>query len=526
MVENISKERYSGNSKIWDIAEGDLEKIYFAAGKYLCVWSGLRWSSYEMQATIRSLYYDKDEKRLYCAGDNFFGYWLEDSVGDYEFYSLYRNDDMLNSQIFWRIFKCRDKLYIQTHESLLDYDLKDNHVHDHKINKTIGYIFKDNDNIYIQCESDLYRVSDNSLVKTGLTSQDRIVALKSLDSGFCAVSEERGIWLTNGSKVIELNTALNKQLSKARIFSAQCRDDGTFIIGTVMDGAYEIGKEGEIISHFNEMSGLKYTTVLSLLATSNGDTWLGLDGGLAYAQYNPPEMFYHSYPYNMGDVYSSILWNETLYVGTNKGLYKIDRYGVPQLINGFQGQIWSIKQYGEDLAVVHDRGLCLISRDGSSKLIMPGVWKFNEWRHKKGLYYASDKHGLHIFEEKNGKIHFRNHITNSIQYNNISVKDDKYGNLWADELLGGVQRIIVDKNMQTAVKSRMYRVGNSNEIVRSVILDNDIVFIQNDQCYTYDNNLDSIRYSSYYTTLVYPFLKNDVKLFQVGNRFFFMMAQK
>ena len=133
-------------------------------------------------------------------------------------------------------------------------------------------------------------------------------------------------------------------------------ENGNYLLGTVLDGVFIIGNNGEIIEHINDTSGLRHSTVLSLAEDGYGNYWFGLDGGLVKFSSNTSTMFYTSRNQNIGDVYSSTICGDILVLGTNKGLYWVDSDSNSHQVPGIQGIVWTVIDCGEFLAAQHRDG--------------------------------------------------------------------------------------------------------------------------------------------------------------------------
>ena len=117
---NVRPYEYGGDSQIWSIANDGKGCVYLAAGTDVCVWDGYVWESYSVngKSVIRYLFWDDATERLYCTGDNFFGFWRRNRFGVFEYSSLYSNDDFSMNRIFWRAIPSGDSFYLQSHEAL------------------------------------------------------------------------------------------------------------------------------------------------------------------------------------------------------------------------------------------------------------------------------------------------------------------------------------------------------------------------------------------------------------------------
>lgn len=125
-VDFISSKTYGGNKKVWDVEFDDEGRLFVAASEKLCIWDGMDWTGIDFGNCLRDLYFDRGTRRLYASGDNSFGYWHTDDYGQLQFVQLYSNLDNRNYLNFWRIVPVNDILYVQTHNDLYAYNLKEN----------------------------------------------------------------------------------------------------------------------------------------------------------------------------------------------------------------------------------------------------------------------------------------------------------------------------------------------------------------------------------------------------------------
>lgn len=521
-VDFFSSEEYKGNKRIWDVEMNDMGLVYIAASEQLCIFDGIEWESYQANGCLRDLYFDASSKRMYAAGDNFFGYYLTDDCNLPEFNLLYHNDDNTHFLNFWKIIPKNNYLYVQTHEDVYIFNL-----HDNELTKcfsseqgNIWYIFDGGDRIFGQADNELFYIQGDTVTFSGLKEQDRIVEVKATDEGIKYITEFGGIRKFKEGVSVNLFPELNKHLSRMRVFSARIMDNGNYLLGTVLDGAYVVGSDGKILERINEDFGLHYSTVLSLTEDGYDNYWFGFDGGLVKYSSNSSEMFYTSRNQNIGDVYSSIICDDILVLGTNKGLYWVDSESVSHSVPGINGVVWTIIDCGEFLSIVLDDNLYTLYPDGQINKILSNVWRLSEWKGIDNLYYCSDKEGIILLEKKNGKLQIRNRLYSKEPYYRVPLKNDSMGDLWVDGLWGGVQRIILDREKRKIIKDRFYPVGDEQSMTLSHWVDNQIVFSQGSDCYVYDRDKDRIIKSNYYSNICHLFQNGAFSLLEKNNLYF------
>ncbi len=519
-VNNISHTIYGGNKKVWDIESDDNGTVYVAASEELCIWDGQEWSNVKAFSCIRDLYWDKPTKRLYACGDNYFGYWSLDTCGRLEFKLLYFNEDALSKQIFWRIIPISGNLYVQTHERIFIYEEISNSLVQIAVGD-VGYIMSHNNCVLGQVDGKLQILNGRELSETGVNVNDRIVDARYINDKLVYITEFGGICIYDGRNSTELFPELNRGLRDVRVFAAKIMDDGSFLLGTVLDGIYIVDSKGKTVGHFNTENGLKYSTVLCLSVDNQGIYWFGLDGGIANYDKNDYALVYDSKNSDIGDVYTSIIWNSHLYLGTNEGLFWADESGKPHKIKGLNGITWRLEDCKEFLAAEIDGVIYTIYPDGHYKKVLINVQNLSSWKGITNLYWCSNQQSILLLEKKNGELLLRNSLTTPSQYTHVPIINDNLGNLWVHGLYGGVQRLSLDPDKRIVLKSSFYPAGNNERnIVKAFYVDNNVVFVSGRDCYLYNVDTDKLVLSTYYSNLCRVLERDVVSFYQKGNKYF------
>lgn len=519
-VDNIPASVYGGNKRVWDLEFGDNGVLFVAASEWLCIWDGMEWHSLKAWSCLRDLHWDRQSGRLYAAGDNFFGYWKLDRYGVLQFTFLYRNNDNRRFQNFWRIIPKGDTLYVQTHEDIFAFDMETNEVGDAVASGCVGYIFDGGDVIWGQVDGVLYSYSGGSAAETGIVDADRIVAVRKDGEDLMYITELGGIKRFHGGSSVTEFPHLNYILKDDRIFSAKMNDDGSFLLGTVLNGVYSVGGNGKVMEHYGEADGVEYSTVLCLEEDSSGSLWLGLDGGLAYVDSDKSVTAYVSRTRNIGDVYSSMLHDGILYLGTNKGLFYVDGNMEPRQVPGLKGIVWNIVDCMEFFAVEMDGDLYVLYPDGRLELVLPKVWRFMEWKGVENLYCCSDHDGIVLLEKAGGTLAVRNRLENCDGYSSVPLRYDELGNLWVEGLWGGAQRLSLSQDRRKILSDAFYPVGNPKAMTLSHNVDGRLVFTQECGCYLYNLDEDKMEYSRYYSDICGSIDRNVHSLYQKGDFYF------
>ncbi|HNR42161.1 MAG TPA: hypothetical protein PKL65_08020 [Bacteroidales bacterium] len=513
-VRNINPAAYGGDSQVWDIKSGD-GFTFFATGFSLTVWDGVAWLAVSNGRYMRSLDYDSVSKRLYCAGDNMFGYWQQNIYGDFEFILLYENTSSSENQIFWRTICGSDAVYFQTHDLIIRYDPSRKTVSRPVEKREIGYIHKINDVIYVQADNVIYTINDSGIEAAGITVEGRVAGMAKFNDSLIFVSERTGIMCCYNGILSEINKKTNRYLVEQQVFSSVQFDKTRLIVGTVLDGAYLIDRNGNIIEKYNENSGTNFSTVLSIEPDKNKNIWLGLDGGISRIYNTGNESYFRNS--RIGNVYACLESDGKLYIGTNKGVYVSENNKPPEFIKNTQGQVWDILKAGNDILVNHDKGLFVLNRN--MEQISEPVWRISPWYGYPDIFLVSGKSGFSIYEVKNKRLVFRNKLE-GFTGNFPSGRTDKYGNIWVTGLEGCVQKLMIDKNKRKVEKSRFFTFPDPVGWIYTSVLDGELIFNSGNGFYNYDIGNDVIVKNDYYTELFEDLKTESREITQTGNLFF------
>ncbi len=112
-------------SQNWDIACDNNGSVFFANNDGLLEYDGFKWHLHTHPSAMNthSLYYDKDEKRLYAGYFEEFGYWQRDEFGVLNYTSISKNvsTKKLSNNSIWSIEKLDSIVYFQSFSTVFYY---------------------------------------------------------------------------------------------------------------------------------------------------------------------------------------------------------------------------------------------------------------------------------------------------------------------------------------------------------------------------------------------------------------------
>lgn len=415
-IYNFTPETYKAESQNWSIDQSEEGHLYVANNLGLLEFNGATWNLYKTpNATIMRSVKSIDDK-VFTGFYMDFGYWQRDLYGVLNYISLVKenNISILEDEQFWNIIQYDDWILFQSLQRIYFFNPTTKEYKIISSDVKITKLFKVNNTIYFhQFGKGLYMIKDGDAVLVSnheIFKSNDIINIHKEDNHLLLLTNSKGfVKLINNQ--IKLWDPPNRYLKNKKIYnSVRLKNEG-FAIGTISNGVLFLTKEGEIEYEFSLTNGLINNTVLSLFEDNRGKIWLGLDDGINSIDINSQIKVFKDTEGSIGSVYASIVFEKDLYLGTNQGLF-VKRYGSNEkfkIIEGTQGQVWSLNKIDNHLFCGHDSGTFIIkNRRIINSINVLGTWdvkKINEQTLLQGNYT-----GLYILEKRNDKWRLKNKL--------------------------------------------------------------------------------------------------------------------
>lgn len=497
IVNNYTRNDYQAGSQNWQITQSDNYRMYFANKTGILEFNGQDWKLYPLNTNTdaRSLLYSKKDQRIYAGGINEFGYLAPDASGKMLYHSLW-NPGISSEYVFgniWNIFEIDNSLYFcedytvikYTPDTLIPIRSPDKIDCSALINNTIH--IGTSSGIFILAGETFYRLPDmeslqHKKLRAILPHGDKLLIATAREGLF--------LWDQNGLK--PFLTDVDNFIKENELFSISCQDD-RIAIGTVLKGVVLINRSGELQSYINESHGLQNNTVLSTYFDRNGDLWLGLDNGIDYVALNYPITTLYSSAKFYGAGYAAGLYQDKLYLGTNRGLYVCEwpvpnKESVPdlQLIEGTQGQVWGLRVVGDKLMMTHDRGLFVVEPGGIKSIDnRTGVWDLYPVGKEDNNYWVSNYNGFYILSKTEDNRYEIQDIP-SISGSYINSKANTSDELFLRSSRAELIRAKIDRDLNQVVEEKSYRLESIPEDYCLSIWSDSIILSGQSGFYYYD----------------------------------------
>lgn len=506
---NLDRDKYKADNKNWSIGQDKRGFMYFGNDVGLLEFDGIKWNLNRLPnlLTVRSLAVLSHET-IFTGSYEEFGRWDRDISGKLVYTSLsdlldkalFKNDD------FWKIWIGEGCVYFQSFSAIYVYDYKT--IKRVPFDKGFLFLTKVRDEFIVQeMLGSLFRLKGDRLLKIEnseiFEKSDVRVILPYGEDEYIIGTSTKGIYIYDGKEFREWNSVLSLEMNSKELNCGILSSKGTYYLGTILDGIYEVDKDGNIIDQISTQSNLQNNTVLSLFEDNLNNIWVGLDKGITYIYYNDNLSYYTDLTGNTGAMYCAAKWNGKLFVGTNQGVFYITENELTspnvlskmKMITGTQGQVWDLKVIDDRLYCGHNKGLKEILPNLS--IIEPypigtGIYTISEAKiQDKDLLILSTYQSVKIIDKKSKEVFSPGQISEPI--NNAEV--DHLGNIWLEHFNRGVYRCKLDDGL-SGFRSFSYYGGNNKDSLSYKMklfkVGGRIVLLGDSKFYTYDDIANKI----------------------------------
>jgi len=521
-VDNYSKGMYQAGNQNWSVTKDARGIMYFANSEGLLSFDGKYWQLNRMpnRLIVRAVAADQKDK-IYAGGFGEFGYWKYGSTGQLTYHSLIGlvpKQDQPKDEI-WKIYVDGGKVIFQSFASIFIYE--NGRIHVVKGERSFLFLFKAGNRYFVEVISKgLFELqgkkllpvpNSNILGNTGILS-----VLPYKKNSFLIGTAKNGLFIYDSLGIKPWTTKANSFLKTFQINNGAIVLNHYYAYGTILNGIIILDEDGNIIQQINKTSGLQNNTVLSVFTDQEQNLWAGLDNGIDRIEINSPLYFYLDKTGKFGTVYSSIIYKNKIYLGTNQGLFYSDWNENSQnsfqqfdfkLIPDSQGQVWDLTLIDGQLFCGHNQGTFLVEGTYLNKIsTVNGGWMITKPLDSRNDVLVQGTYtGLVVYrKDKNGRWHFANkvnHFGDPSRY----VEPDNKGNFWVSHAYKGLYKLNLSNDLKDAKSISFYDRKNglpNNYHIGIFNLEGQAVFATGSGFYRYDEISDRfVKYQQLNTVL-------------------------
>ncbi len=467
LIKNHLPETMLAANQNWSVTQAPSRFIYVANTAGLVQYDGARWKLMPLpnRQIVRAIAAD-EKGHVFCGGFGEFGFWKADALGLMQYTSLSKGvqSARIDTEEIWHILIAGEKVYFQSFSAMYCYDYQS--VQEVLLPGNVMFMQKTGSRVLLPAigQGIFQKLGDDTfqlLPGTGQLRDHIVVGMATLPGGELLIGTDRqGLFLLRDGLLRPWNSPVQKAMSKTRLNKMYSLADGSIAFGTVGGGLFISDSEGALIHHIYKERGLQNNTVLSLFQDQDGNLWAGLDKGLDLLALSAPMRFSIDRSGNLGAVYTACEFQNTLYLGTNQGLFykrllpTTNDVWTP--VAGIKGQVWELAEVNRQLLCGHNDGTFIIENGSARKISeVTGGWTtqlcpWDSTRWIQGTYT-----GLIVLKKNpdNGQLMFSHRISGfgePIEY--MAFDDD--GSLWAAHPYKGLHLLKISRDLAVVTEVR------------------------------------------------------------------------
>lgn len=409
-ITNFKATTYQAENQNWEIGQDRNGFIYFANNNGLLEYNGASWhlNPSPNNTIIRSVFTTGDT--IYSGAYMEFGFWARNETGklDYTSISSTLTEGLIEDEIFWNIVQIKKWIIFQSYDRLYFYNTVERTVHHYTDKNNYQKIFNVDGRLYIlKFNGTITTIeSGKEIVLQELPVHYRIKLIVNLfkaEDKIIALTRNRGFFIWEDGNFTKWKMPADSMLENSKVFNGIRLSDNSYVLGTISKGLYHLDTTGEIQYNIDQTNGLNNNTVLNLFEDIRGNVWAALDNGIDCLNMQSYLKEYNDNSGKVGTTYTSILFNDTLYVGSNQGLFfkSANNSEKLTLVKGSRGQVWSLFIFKDQLFCGHTTGAFLVEGDRVRQIAdTPGVWDFKVFDKDNNKLLYGHYSGLSFLEKK------------------------------------------------------------------------------------------------------------------------------
>ncbi|MBC3846012.1 hypothetical protein H8K90_06460 [Winogradskyella echinorum] len=518
-IEKFKTSDYGGDNQNWMISQDDDNYIYVANNKGLLEFNGSEWNTYlsPNNSILRAVNVIDD--RIYTGCYEEFGYWKRDKLGQLNYTSLIPklNDVGINDDQIWNIIEYETWVVFQSGHVLYFFNKETENFKTITSENIIYKVFNVGGKIYYHVDTEgVYGIEKGEpklLINDTIVLEDRVINIFKNEDEIIVLTRSSGFFQFKHGELLPWNVSANTRLKELSILNGIQLKNGSFVAGTISKGVIKISSEGDIEFEINQKLGLSNNTVLNLFQDNRDNVWVGLDNGIDCINLTSHIKTFIDYDGDLGTVYSTLIFDEFLYMGTNQGLFYKPLKSTNQdfiFVEGTAGQVWSLYNYNDDtLFCGHHLGTFLIEK-GVAKNISSvlGAWNFKKLPSKENVILQGNYDGLYILEKTNNSWNLKNRIEgfkNSSRFFEINDSNEVFVNheylgvfkIKLNDTLTRAENVVVIEELSTGKNSSLITYQDK---ILYASLDGIYIFNKENNKFEKDDKLSQLIASKSYTS--------------------------
>lgn len=469
-VQSWDRQDYGASKENWAVESAWQGDVFAGNSQGLVGFDGQRWRLSRLPGgtPVRSLYFDRQQQRLYAGGYKEFGYWSINTDGTLQWTSLAAGLDpaSLKQDEIWKIVRHREQILFHTFHAWYIYD--GNTVQQQRTSSFMeNFWILDSGRILVQLlGKGLHFALTKDASFTPLEEvpfSSPVVACLPLQGGsHLVLTRYEGMFRYDGQTFRRFPTQADDLLkSMDPICAALTPQGGGICVGTRKGGMLVLSAEGRLRFRLHSANVLDTDVIQSLHFAPDGFLWAATEDGIFRVNLDSPLRVLTNHPAQIGSI-SCAAYQEPglLYLGTAKGLFRgrLDaRKGslsdLQEVALPAKGEVLSLSSFDGQLFCGTNGSSFEITPQGPKDVCyLPGGTCMDQGRiFDREVLVQGTYSNLAVFVREKGRWVFSHGVKDYLGPVR-SLKLDTSGTIWAAPYYGGVYALQLSEDLKNIAR--------------------------------------------------------------------------
>ena len=512
LINHYSPETYKADGTIYSIAQDQRGILYFGTHGGIVEYDGTDWNYIIIpnKSIVFSLFTASDGT-IYVGGQNDFGRLVTDLAGNTYYESLLQQQESSSkaSMTVHRIHELEGAIFFTTNAGLFVWENNSLTRYDHHGGLHISFII--NGEYWVRKTGiGLMRWDGKDLQKvpgSEIFANRRIYMMHPVSKDSTIIStREDGFFVMTAAGFSRLNTLNCQNLHRHRIYSYSPYGKDKLILGTLDAGLIITDYQLNPIRKLSTGTGLNDNIIFTIFTDRQDNIWLGYgsDKGVSQILLNSPFTVFDDRHNIRGPVFSTVLQDKRLFIGSTPGLYQREWQSNTsigkdfELTPGLEVQTIDLLPLEQGcLLVAHTEGVSTYC-DNKVRRIITGSYTGDllQLRDFPEYVLASHRNGIRLLNNESGVWEDKGMISGFEESSTVegwSLSEDQNGNIWIPTAENGIYRFGLNTDQKAFVNKKQFTDDHglpSKSNNRMAMVQGKQVVITEKGIYAYDSNAD------------------------------------
>ena len=485
LLRNFLPREYRAPAQNWTYLEDGRGVVYVGNNAGVLEYDGSTWRLIPTpnRTVVRSLAADA-QGRIFVGAKNEFGYLEADPLGRMRYLPLEGlvEPGARNFADIWGILPTPEGVYFSARDYLFRYDGRTVRTWKAETTFTLSWLVHGQVHLYERSRGPVRLEGDRLVTLPGgeRFAKELVNFMVPWGGALLAGTSHQGLFLFDGTGFRPFPTDADPYFRTCVITNGVLLADGNLAVSSHTGGCFILDREGRLRLHLDRRSGLQDEMIHRLYADHRSRLWLALNRGITRVEWPSPLTTFGEEAGLEGTVLSLFRFEGTLYAGTSKGVYTLEREQPQEAkdgpnpafgplwrfrkVEGIHGPVWTLLPVRGRLLAGNALGVFALARGRAEALLLTGpdrdVFSLLPSRQDPGRLYVGMATGLASMRWTGTRWREEGRLT-SLKAEVRSMAELEDGTLWLGTQASGVLRLVPPRRWGASTPPQVESFGTA-----------------------------------------------------------------